>query len=158
MKIYANYLIKPNTVLVAAERSQKGRIYSRVIEGKKTFLVAMSPKTIMDYSLHYYCSSLPGAIEGARSILGNISMPPILISSRLDICWFPCVSAERNDCIWFSLSHVQKTEKLNTKQTKVSLNYGHSIVLDMKRSRFELKRQRASQLSYISSERTNHLL
>lgn len=153
MKLFEKYVINPNTVLITAEIDKKGNFYSKVIEGKKTFIVAMRPKALMDYSLHYYCSSLQGAIDGSRSILGNISMPPILISSQLDLCWFPCVSPERADCIWFSLTHVQITEKISSKQTNVYLNFGHSLVLDMKRSRFEFKRQRASQLRYISSER-----
>lgn len=154
MRIFGKYVINPKTVLIAAEFDQKGCLYSRVIEGKKTFIVAMRPKALIDYSLHYYCSSLKGAMDGSRSILGNISMQPIMINAQLDICWFPCFSPDRTDCVWFSLTHVVNSEKLSLRQTKVNLNFGHTIILDMKRERFENKRQRASQLRYISSERT----
>lgn len=154
MKLFGKYIINPNTVLIETELNERGQMYSKVIEGKNSFYVAMHPKAVIDFSLQYYCSSLKGAIDGARSILGNISMPPIMIISQLDICWFPSCSPDRSDCIWFSLQHVQKTEKVSTKQTLVSLTFDHQIVINIKRERFEVKRQRASQLRYISSERS----
>ncbi len=152
--IFEKYVINPKTVLITAEFDQKGHLYSRVIEGEKTFIVTMHPKTLIDNSLRYYCSSIKGALEGSRSILGNVSMQPIMINTQLDICWFPCFSPERNDCVWFSLTHVINSEKISLKQTTVNLNFGHNIILDMKRERFENKRQRASQLRYISLQRT----
>src|SRR5690606_21695579 len=99
------------------------------------------------------CSSLKGAMDGTRSILGNISMLPIMISKELDIYWFPCHSPSREDCVWLSLAHIKKTDSILPSQTKIYLNYNHILILDMKKKRFEKKRQRACQLRYITNDR-----
>jgi competence protein ComK len=154
MKTFEKYVINQDTVFMIGEIDQEEQPYSIVVEGNQTFLVNMSPVSVIDHSLQYYCSSLKGAWEGSRSILGNISMLPIIIYSPLDIFWFPCYSPYRSDCIWFSHNHVINSEKIDQKKTKVNLNFGHSIVLEMRKERFETKWQRASQLRYISNERT----
>jgi competence protein ComK len=154
MNFFEKYVIKPETVLIAAELMTNNILFSRVIEGEYTFVVRKPPIDIVEESLHYYCSSLRGAFEGTRSILGNISMPPIMIYTPLDICWFPSSSPYRTDCIWFSLKHVINCEKLQPKKIKVNLHFGHSIEMDMKKERFETKLQRASQLRYICHQRS----
>lgn len=140
--------------MIEGVSDQKGHIYSKIKEGGEEFIVTMRPKALINYSLHYYCSSLKGALDGTRSILGSISMLPIMISPDLDLFWFPCSSPSNPDCIWLSLSHVQKAEKINSRQTKVGLSFDHSIIIDMKKARFDKKHQRATQLRYINSERS----
>lgn len=157
VKILAKYVINPCTVIIKGFGDHKGHLYSKVTEGGEEFIVTMSPKGLINSSLLYYCSSLKGAIDGSRSILGNISMLPIMINPELDIFLFPSCSPNRPDCIWMSLYHVQRSEKSKPHQTRVDLSFGHSIVIDMKRSRFELKKQRAMQLRYINSERSEKI-
>lgn len=153
MKWFERYIINPDTVLLTAVNDHKGRVFSKIIEGEKSFNVTMRPMVLIDSSLNYYCSSLKGAWEGSRSILGDINMLPIIINSQLDIFWFPCSSPNLPECLWFALEHVVKTDKVGIYQTKVQLSFGHTIIVDMKKRRFDTKLQRAAQLRYAHTKR-----
>lgn len=149
-----NHIINKDTVAIIGEKDQNDNLYSIVLEGNNTFVVNMSPVSLIENSLLFYCSSLQGATEGSRSILGNVSMLPVTMYAPLEIYWFPCSSPYRSDCIWIALIHVINCEKINSKDTKVNLNFGQTLVLDMKIERFETKLQRASRLRYTNIERT----
>lgn len=153
MKSRYKYVINENTVCIEGRVDEQNRTYSCVVEGAEAFEINMSPVDIVDYSLRYYCSSLKGASEGAKSVLGNISMLPLVISAPLDLYWFPCISPQRPDCIWFSLRNIRNYESSDQKRTTVHMKYGHSINLAMKRDRFERKWQRATLLRYITEAR-----
>ncbi|WP_187118827.1 competence protein ComK [Bacillus marasmi] len=153
MKSRGNYLINEHTVCIEGRNDEQNQPYSCVIEGDQSFVVNMSPVEIIDYSLQYYCSSLKGACEGSKSVLGNISMLPLVIYAPLDLYWFPCFSPYRSDCTWFALRNIRNYEALDQKTTIVHMKYGHTICLAMKRDRFERKWQRATHLRYITEAR-----
>lgn len=154
MKTLEKHVINKDTAAIVGEVDQHGKAYSIVYEGLDTFIVNMSPVCLIEHSLRYYCSSLKGACEGSRSIFGDVNMLPIIVYSPLEMYWFPCYSPYRLDGIWFALNHVVKYEKMNTKNTRVSLTYGHSLVLGMTKQRYVTRLQNAAWLRYIDLDRT----
>ncbi|NMD69165.1 hypothetical protein HHO41_02610 [Bacillus sp. DNRA2] len=153
MKCREKYVINENTVCIKGKIDDYNRPYSMIIECDQDFSVRMSPVDIVDTSLRFYCSSLKGASEGARSVLGNISMLPLVIYAPLDLYMFPSFSPHRLDCIWFSVKHIRNFEAMEKKNTIVYTKTGQTITLAMKKDRFERKWQRASQLRYVTEER-----
>lgn len=148
-----SYIINPKTIALIPEYDQQGNLYSYIIEGNKPMIVKMSPNQIMEQSLLYYCSSMKGACVGSRALLGNMKMIPIVVCSQLEIYWFPCSSPYHDDCVWFSHTHVIDSNENGPKQTTVHLSFGHTITIELKKTRFEKKYDRATKLRYILTER-----
>lgn len=145
-------MINGKTVLVLTEYVD-GKPMSRVIEGRESFLVDMPPKSLINYSLLFYGSSLQGAIKGSKMILGNTSMTPLKINGRQGLYWFPSISPQNPDCVWLSLIHIVDSEAFNDNSTKVIMAYGHTIIIEMKKARFLAKYQRTHYLKSVIEDR-----
>ncbi|WP_026693014.1 competence protein ComK [Peribacillus kribbensis] len=148
-----HYIINPDTVLIKSEFDSLGNHCSRVIQGRESFLVKEKPADILNNSMLYYGSNLPGGIQSTKSKLGNISMCPVVVCSQLNIYWFPLYSPKSEKCIWLAFTHVGRPEKLSPLKTRVNLRFGHSFELNMKISRFKAKHNQAAELRYITEER-----
>ena len=151
------YVVNQKTILLAGEYTQYGRLYTRVVEGDQSMLVELPPISVLIDTLHYYGKNLKGAIEGAKSILGKVQMCPIIVSDVQDICLFPHVSPERQDCIWFSHKHVIKTHS-HGRCTVVELSNGRSLLVSGKLAAFNSKKQKAGDLRRIVHERSHSLM
>lgn len=133
---------------------QFGNLSTLIIEDDSQYYVDMEPKALMNHCLGYYGSSLRGASDGAKKILGNIQMCPVLMSEKLEIYWFSTRSPEHEDCIWFALHHIKDYESKGLKETKVIFNNGTEITIDISLYRFINKIQRAYQLKGKLEERS----
>ncbi|WP_040207208.1 competence protein ComK [Neobacillus jeddahensis] len=149
------YLLDPNIVLVTGEYDPYGKLCTRVILGKETFLVDRTPAQLLDDTLLYIGFNLNGAIKGARSILGNRKMCPVIVNPFHGVCFFPNKSAKRGDCIWFNPDHIVKTKPRGTK-TEVELSNELTLIIDSKLHSFHNKMQIAFQLKQLSQERCQH--
>lgn len=136
------YVLKHETVLFLPEYDVKGNLCTIGLENGKPFLVNMSPTALVDYNLRYYGSSLRGANEGSRMILGNSSMYPIVVNEMLDIYWFPSMSPNREACIWFAAHHIQDYKGTGKKKTKVLLSDKSTITIDVSVYSFDKKIQK----------------
>ncbi|WP_158318943.1 competence protein ComK [Robertmurraya kyonggiensis] len=150
MIIRKNYLINAKTVLFYGIYYENGALFTLVIEGNDKFLVAMAPLKLIDKTLISYGSSFKGALESSRKLLGeNRKMYPLKIDASLDIWIFPSKSYKKENCVWFALNHVENTKLLGIKDTKVFLDYGHEINIEMRETSFRNKRGSAEDLRDI---------
>lgn len=156
METMKEYIINPSTMCITPVYDKYGNLYSKVYEGNKIFIVEMSPLKIMENSCLYYGHSLYGAMEGSRSILGNHKMMPVTVCSALGIYWFPSQSYRSDKCSWFAQAHILYLEQVDTANTKVILNYGHSVTVKVKKGALDIRRQRAGQLRLTMDERSRH--
>jgi competence protein ComK len=147
------YVIKPMTIAIIPKYDKHGYLYSIVVEGRTIYLVDMTPNMIMEYSLLNFGSNLKGANASSRFLLGNCSMVPIKVCSKLDIFWFPCKSPNKKDCIWLAHGHVLNFKQVDNTLTNVYLSYGHSVTVDMNKNIFEKKFDKATKLRYILTNR-----
>jgi competence protein ComK len=149
-----NYLVEKNMVFMMGEYDQYGKLCARVIIGNKSYLVNRTCLQILNDSLTYIGYDLKGAITGAKFILGNRHMCPVMVNPYQVICLFPNKSPQKEDCIWFNPDHIVKTKAIGNR-TLIELSNGHSILVDSKRYSFNNKMQIANQLKEISSQRGN---
>ncbi|RFU65200.1 competence protein ComK [Peribacillus glennii] len=149
-----HYLINQKTVLIASEFDNFGKELSRIIEGKKTFLVNRRPIQIIDETLKYYGSSLAGATQGSKAILGDKYNLPIAVNPRVFNILIPCKTSGKKGNLWLAYSHIIHPEKINTRSTRLHLNFGHSIILNMKRRNVESRQQLGALLHIRMIERT----
>jgi competence protein ComK len=138
-----DYLINEKTVLVTVEFSSRGEKWSRVIEGKETFLVRKTPIQIMEETLLHEGSDFLGARRSSKYLLSPMRMHPISINPQRGIFLFPTKNIKHHSCIWFSLIHIKTTKSLGINKTEVITSFGHTIKLDMKESTFNTRRQKA---------------
>ncbi|SFC80469.1 competence protein ComK [Bacillus sp. OV322] len=154
MLLLPNYVINEDTILIASHFDSLSNWYSKVMEGKHIFYVAMPPYRIVEESIIYYGSSMSGAIKSSHSILGNIKMSPIPINLKQDIYWFPSVSMKRDDCVWLAHHHIDEVNKLSPKRTLILLKYGHSVILDVKEQTIKERVSRTAHLQYYLNKRS----
>lgn len=105
-----------------------GRLFTMVVRTDRLLEVEMSPTILMDAVLRYYGSSLRGAKEGTRALLGDIFMQPVVVSEKQGLYWFPGMSTTHIDCVWFALHHVQNHTTIDKNRIAIQLtNVGITI-------------------------------
>lgn len=149
------YLVSENVILMAGEYDKHGKLCARVMIGGHTLLVDRTPIQLLDETLQYIGFDLKGACNGARSILGNKKMCPIMLNPFQGVSFFPTKSPSKEDCIWFNPDHVVTTKARGSK-TEVELSNGLSMIVDAKLQNFNSKLQIANQLKRITSNRGKH--
>src|SRR5690606_22408773 len=55
-----------------------------------------------------------------KVLLGNIDMPPIMMSRKLGIYWIPLSSPAAPDNVWIALNHIYQTHKLSSTNTLIT--------------------------------------
>ena len=149
-----DYIVRQETMLFLPKFDQLGNLFTVVMENDMEFCVEKSPKALMNACLGYYGSSLRGASDGAKTILGNIRMCPVLMNGILELYWFPTKSPDKKDCVWFALHHVKSYERASVKETKVNLSNGVTVIVDVSLYTFKKKIQMAYQLKGKMEERS----
>lgn len=147
------YIITNETEALFEEFDIYGNSYTRIIEGENSFVVKFSLKKIFEDTLNYYCTTLEGAILGAKTILGEKYHPPILINASKGLIMFPCGPIGRKNSIWIANNHIFYLEQLG-KETIIYTNYGHQIIVPIKMSQIEIKMGQASRLQMTQIHRT----
>lgn len=147
-----DYVITQGT-MVLFTHYENGETFTKVIDRNGQFLVRKKPYELMDDSLKHYGTSLKGARDGAKRILGNVLMCPVLMSEKLELYWFYTRSYNHPDCTWISLQHVESHMRKDSKSTIVTLKNKIAIELDISLQRFDRKLQRAYLLKGKIDER-----
>lgn len=148
------YLIDRNIIMMVGEYDANGRLCSRVMIGSESILVERTPLQLMDDTLKYISFNLSGAYKGAKDILGDIRLCPVIVNPYQDVCLFPIISTQKDDCLWFNPQHIVKTKRIGYK-TEVELSNGISIMVDLRIHSFNSKMQTALQLWKLSKDRGN---
>lgn len=136
-------LITQGTSVIYPQFNEQGKLGAMVLQNGELIYMDISPTKLVDYSIRCYGSSLRGAIDGTRLILGDISMPPVVVSEKLGLYWFPSKSPASYDCVWLSAGHVDRFTPVGKEHTKVIFTNGSSMILNCSNYSFEKKHQRA---------------
>ncbi|MEC1521105.1 competence protein ComK [Neobacillus niacini] len=155
MDIRDKHLLNEKTVLLTGEYNVRGEVWSRVIEGKETFLVKQSPITIIEETLLHAGSKFFGARRRAHNLLSPTRMQPICVIPQLSILFFPTMNRECHRNIWLSLIHVKTTNSVGIHQIEVLTSFGHTILLDMSERAFNNRRLKAMQLQEAITHNLN---
>ncbi|MDV6376956.1 competence protein ComK [Sporosarcina sp. GW1-11] len=157
MKRLKEAVITPSTSVIYPNYDGNGKLCAIVLRNGALVRVGVSPTNIVDLSLRYYGSSLRGAIDGAKTILGEISMSPVVVSEVLNLYWFPSKSPSSDDCVWFALAHIYTYKGVDKDRTRVILRDGTSFTIDSSYYSFTQKYQRACMLKNILESRATQM-
>ncbi|MBD7984570.1 competence protein ComK [Sporosarcina sp. Sa2YVA2] len=131
-----------------------GRQFTKVLCRNGTVLVEGTPENILNATLLYYGTSLRGARDGTKSILGDIKRIPILMNETLGLYWFPITSPAKPGCIWLALNNIISYEEIDETHTKVWMNGGSFIIVPISKSLLASRIQRAYNLRFEIEGRT----
>jgi competence protein ComK len=154
LEIRDDYIINELTVFFTGEYGERGELFTRVIEGKDTFLVRKSPAKLIEAALLRVGSNLQGALHSSKNLLGTMRMYPVSVNPHLGILLVPSKSMKKHNCVWFSLIHVKNTHALGVRKTEIFTSFGHTILVEMKESAFHTKLQKAIQLREMITKNT----
>ena len=139
------YIVNKETVGLFEELDQYGNCYTRIIEGRNTFIVEWPLKKNFEDTLRFYCTTLEGAIHGAKFIIGEKYHPPIPINAAEGLIMLPCGSIRRKTSMWIANNQIIELEQIG-KETIIFTNYGHKIIVPIKLTQIEMKMGQASRI------------
>ena len=155
MKAKSEFILNEEMILFFPEYDKSAKLLTRVMVKDGTFLVDTDPSDLIDHNLKYYGSSLQGALDGTKMILGEIDMRPIVMNEKLGLYWFPSESPSSRNCIWFALHHIKDYNGIGKKKTLVTFSNESTIVIDSSFTSFDKKVQRAYKLKGRLEGRTS---
>lgn len=146
-----NYEISKGTLAIVPNSEGNSLVY----EDNNRYIVNQSPYEIMESSCLYFGSSYSGRKEGAKDILGAEYKVPIIVDDYANIIVFPTTSPLSQECVWISLSHIKRYEKIDSNNTKIIFNNDKEIIVPCSYRSIENQISRASRLDYVMRKRKN---
>lgn len=117
-----------------------GNMYTIIVRRSSQQKSEYRPTRLLDNQLRKNGSSLRGAKDAARSIMGTTSMHPFLIQTHPDLhVWFPCESPRNQTCAYFCLHQIINYDKYLGSETNtiVNLHGNYAVVIPVAKSKFE---------------------
>lgn len=158
MKQFKDYIMNIETAALIPHYNEFGRLVTIVFERDRYFIVEMSPYALIDYNLRYYGSSMRGAKDGAKDVIGNISMPPVAINEALEIYWLPSKSPTEDDCVWFGLHFIVSCDCDGQGGANVSLTNGYVVQVDLCYKKMNKRINQTHILKSKTEKRTKQML
>ena len=146
------YEISKGTLAILPNNKEDSLVY----EDNERYVVSQTPYEIMESSCLYFGSSYEGRREGAKDILGAEYKVPIIVDDSDNLIVFPTTSPLSEDCVWISLKHLKKFEKVDANNTKIIFQNDKEIIVPSSYRSIENQVSRASRLDYIIRSRKNY--
>lgn len=154
----ANYIMNSETMSYQPVYDNLGNLCTKVMERDAQYISPIAPTDLMDYNLRYFGSSLRGAFDGSKMILGKLNKNPIIVHEGFNIMWFPSKSPFHKECAWYAVHHIEDYLALDNRSTKIIFNNGQDIIVDVSIRALEYRIQRAYLLKYRLAKRTKRML
>ncbi|WP_153720935.1 competence protein ComK [Sporosarcina cascadiensis] len=149
-------IITQGTYMICPQYDEEGKLGSMVLQNGDFIYADISPTDLVDYSIRCYGSSLRGAVDGTRTIFGeDIFMPPVIVSEKLGLYWFPSKSSSSPKCIWFSAGDIDRFKTIDKEHIQVFFIDGSDMTVNCSAYSFESKYLRACRLKGRMEARTN---
>ncbi len=140
------YTVNENTVAFIPKNDGFGNVHTDILEVNHLIESHLNPIELVDMNLRYYGSSLKGAHEGARYILGRVNMCPVIMNLKHHLVWFPTDSPKKNDCVWLSLNHIKYYQKNPNKSTQIIFTNNSTFMLGVNFNKFKTRISNAYEL------------
>ena len=133
-----------NAAALIPRFDENGKPYTIVVKNNHTEKVHLKAPVILDKQLHQIGSSLKGAKEAAKAMLGTTSMHPVITQARpIPNIWFPSESTRNDTCMYFALHQIVKMEPYLIDNTIVYLAGKYAVTVPVPRSKFVLRYNQA---------------
>ncbi len=129
---------------MVGQYDRNAKLCTLVRETTRTFIVDKAPLEILNDTIRCIGFDLRGAMETARSLLGNKHMCPVMVNPIHRICLFPNKSAKHDDAMWFNPVHILRTYTVNG-VANINFTNGTTLTIPSKLYSFNHKLQTAEQ-------------
>ncbi len=151
-KVLPNYEVNSECMALVPRRSNNS-LYTHVYETSEDFIVLKSPTEIIKRSCGFFGASYRGRMDGTQFLTGISHKAPIAVSPENKLFFFPTHSPRREECSWFSHSHIVSLERSPLQQTTVHFSNQTSHRVDVSYGSFENQLHRTAQLKSAYAER-----
>jgi competence protein ComK len=158
LKMKHEYAINAETIMVLPHYNENGFLNALICKKDGFSEADLSPFNLIDTNLRYRGSSLRGAMEGAQALLIQGTKNPVILDREQNIILFPSKSPFREDCIWFALHHVVDAVTIDKDHTQVELSNGSTILVDISKRSFDLKKNKAYELLFKMQTRNREFV
>lgn len=158
MEMREDYIINTEASMVAPHFGNSGDLHSLVMESDQLFFVRVRPEKLIDDNLRRNGTSLRGAADGAKQMIGSSTMAPVVFNKKHKMYWTPTMSPQSPYCVWLAVSHILKYEEKGKHATMVHMRNGSKIEVACSLYRFKQRMQRAYSLQSIIENQSKHLL
>jgi len=152
------YTVNENTIAFIPSYDGVGGFKTTILEIDGFKECHLNPVELVDQNLRFFGSSLKGASEGTRYILGEGNMYPVIMNLKHQLVWFPSISPKKNDCVWLALNHIKSYKQNKNQSTKIIFTNGSSLNIDVSYSAFDKRMNRAYALKFRLEYRSSFLL
>lgn len=139
-------LIEYGATVLLPVYDDKGKLFTTIRIANRERIVELGPTKLIDHNLRYHGSSLRGAGDGARMILGKSNMNPVIFNEKGPQCWFPSKSPQKEDCIWFALHQIKDYIEVSKQKTKVVFRDRSTFIVDISKASFDARVSKAYKL------------
>ena len=142
------YIVDENTMAFIPFFDSNGKVETYILEVDSFKKCSMNPLELIDYNLRFFASSLKGAGEGTRHILGDVYKYPVILNLKRLLVWLPTMSQKNKECVWIALNHIKAYKKQNHNNTEILFTNDSSIILPISFLSFEKRIHRAYELKF----------
>lgn len=135
-KSLRNYFVSFDT-LALHPLTIGNKIFTKVIERDRTFIVSKKPIHIVTRSCSYYGSNLARAMHTSHHVLGKLHKVPIMLANAYGVpfIFIPTMSPTSDQNVWISYHAVQNFKK-DGLNTSMLLENGEILNLSISTSTF----------------------
>ncbi|WP_102692964.1 competence protein ComK [Rummeliibacillus pycnus] len=152
------YTVNENTMAFIPFYDGEGKIKTNILEVEDFKDSQLTPIELVDRNLRFFGSSLKGASEGTRYVLGEVNMYPVIMNLKHQLVWFPTISPKKNDCVWLALNHIKSYKKNKNQSTEILFTNGSSLTIEVRFSSFDRRINRACALKFRLDYRSKFML
>lgn len=134
-----------------------GKTKTKIVEHNNFDECHLNPIELVDRNLRFLGSSLKGASEGARYILGEINMYPVIMNLKHHLVWFPSSSPMNRDCVWLALNHIKNFRANVDQSTIVTFSNDYEINIEVSYHAFKRRIYHAYDLKFKIEQRIKYI-
>lgn len=149
--------VTPLTKAILPEKTDGGRIGSRILEQDAEYFVKETPSKVIDLACKFFGKTLIGLQNGTKEVSNLNHKLPISIDVWSGMYFLPTMSPTNSRCAWINHSHIESIEEVGKRQTKVNFKDGLSELVDVSYGSLMNQINRTAQYRFILDERIKGL-
>lgn len=151
------YTVHENSMAFLPVHDGIGKTKTKIVEFNNFEECHLNPIELVDRNLRFLGSSLRGANEGTRCILGEINMYPVIMNLKHHIVWFPSRSPLNRDCVWLALNHIKNFRENTNKSIIVTFSNDYELDIPVSYHAFKRRIHHAYDLKFKIEQRIKYI-
>lgn len=132
-----------NARALIPRRDYYGNLYTLIVKTDGLEKSSLTPLQILDNQLRRTGSSLKGAKDAARFIMGTATMHPLLLQLHPAIhAWFPTESPRNETCAYLALHQIRDVQDISQYSDTETIIHGfgaYDVVIPVKESKVRIR-------------------